>query len=115
MLQVLRIRDLALLDHAELEFGPGFVAVTGETGAGKSVLLGALALLAGDRADRTLVRQGADRLEVEGVLHLEMVVHDHLDAGQVLALQPCRERRADRVVAPAGIANRDDDDGRGHR
>jgi len=68
MLQFLRIQNLALLDRAELEFAPGFTAVTGETGAGKSVLLGALSLLAGNRADKTVIRQGAESCEVEGVL-----------------------------------------------
>ncbi len=68
MLQFLRIRHLALLDSIELEFEPGFTAVTGETGAGKSILLGALGLLAGARADKTIIRQGADACEVEGGL-----------------------------------------------
>ena len=68
MLQFLRIQNLALLDRTELEFGAGFTAVTGETGAGKSVLLGALSLLAGNRADKTIIRQGAESCEVEGVL-----------------------------------------------
>ena len=71
MLQYLRIQNLALLDRVELEFGPGFVAVTGETGAGKSILLGAISLLAGGRADRTLIRQGADTCEVEAGLFFE--------------------------------------------
>lgn len=70
MLQHLRIRNLALLDQVELEFDGGFIAVTGETGAGKSVLLGALGLLSGSRADKSLIRQGADSCEVDGVLHL---------------------------------------------
>jgi len=65
MLQYLRIRNLALLDEVTLEMEPGFTAVTGETGAGKSVLLGALSLLSGGRADKTMIRQGADQLEVE--------------------------------------------------
>lgn len=68
MLQFLRIQNLALVERAELEFGSGFTAVTGETGAGKSVLLGALSLLAGNRADKTVIRQGAESCEVEGVL-----------------------------------------------
>ncbi len=71
MLEYLRIADLALLDKIELEFSDGFTAVTGETGAGKSVLLGALSLLAGNRAEKTIIRQGADRCEVEGVLHFK--------------------------------------------
>ena len=68
MLQFLRIRNLALVERAELEFAAGFTAVTGETGAGKSVLLGALSLLAGNRADKTVIRQGAESCEAEGVL-----------------------------------------------
>lgn len=69
MLQTLRIRNLALLEEVSLEFDAGFTVVTGETGAGKSVLLGALALLAGERADKTLIRQGAPACEVEAALH----------------------------------------------
>jgi DNA repair protein RecN (Recombination protein N) len=68
VLQFLRIHNLALVERAELEFNAGFTAVTGETGAGKSVLLGALSLLAGNRADKTVIRQGAEACEVEGVL-----------------------------------------------
>jgi DNA repair protein RecN (Recombination protein N) len=66
MLQYLRIHNLAVVEKAELEFGPGFTAVTGETGAGKSVLLGALGLLAGRRADRDAIRSGGEDLSVEG-------------------------------------------------
>lgn len=68
MLQSLRIRNLALLDEVELEFEGGFTAVTGETGAGKSILLGALSLLAGARADKTIIRQGAAACDVEAAL-----------------------------------------------
>ena len=68
MLQSLRIRNLALLDEVALEFEAGYTAVTGETGAGKSILLGALSLLAGERADKTLIRQGAAACEVEAAL-----------------------------------------------
>ena len=68
MLQSLRIRNLALLEEVELDFETGFTAVTGETGAGKSILLGALSLLAGARADKTIIRQGAPATEVEAAL-----------------------------------------------
>lgn len=68
MLQTLRIKNLALLEEVSLEFEPGFTAVTGETGAGKSVLLGALSLLAGERAEKTIIRQGAPAVEVEASL-----------------------------------------------
>jgi len=68
MLQSLRIQNLALLEEVELEFEAGFTAVTGETGAGKSILIGALSLLAGQRADKTMIRQGAEALVVEASL-----------------------------------------------
>lgn len=71
MLQYIRIKNLALLDEVRLEFDSGFTAVTGETGAGKSVLLGALSLLAGARTDKSLIRQGQEQLEVEAALFFE--------------------------------------------
>ena len=70
MLQSLHIRNLALLEEVSLDFEAGFTAVTGETGAGKSILLGALSLLAGERADKTIIRQGAAACE-EGLLLLK--------------------------------------------
>jgi len=68
MLQSLRIRNLALLEEVALDFEAGFTAVTGETGAGKSILLGALSLLAGERADKTVIRQGSPAADVEAAL-----------------------------------------------
>ncbi|MFT5836661.1 MAG: DNA repair protein RecN (Recombination protein N) [Candidatus Azotimanducaceae bacterium] len=73
MLQYIRIKNLALLDEVTLEFEPGFTAVTGETGAGKSVLLGALGLLSGARTDKGMIRQGQDLLEVEAALYFSEV------------------------------------------
>src|SRR2546423_14627465 len=71
MLQSLRIRNLALLDEVSLDFEAGLTAVTGETGAGKSILLGALSLLAGERAEKTIIRQGAPACEVEASLFFQ--------------------------------------------
>jgi DNA repair protein RecN (Recombination protein N) len=71
MLQYIRIKNLALLEEVTLEFESGFTAVTGETGAGKSVLLGALGLLSGARTDKGMIRQGQDLLEVEAALYFE--------------------------------------------
>jgi DNA repair protein RecN (Recombination protein N) len=71
MLQSLRIRNLALIEEVALDFEAGFTAVTGETGAGKSILLGALSLLAGERADKTVIRQGAAAAEVEASLFFD--------------------------------------------
>lgn len=67
MLATLRIKNLALVPDLTLELRPGFNVITGETGAGKSVILGAIQLLIGQRADRTLIRSGADSCVVEGV------------------------------------------------
>ncbi len=64
MLLSLSIRDLVLIERLELEFGEGLTVLTGETGAGKSILLNALALALGGRADRSLVRQGCARAGV---------------------------------------------------
>ena len=67
VLTLLRIKNLALVEELEWQMGPGFVAVTGETGAGKSIIIGALQLLLGERADKSLVRTGADVCTVEAV------------------------------------------------
>ena len=65
MLSELTVRDLLLLDHLELRFEPGFNTLTGETGAGKSVLVGALKLVLGGKALPDQIRPGADQAEVE--------------------------------------------------
>ena len=64
MLTHLKLRDLVIVDEAELEFGPGLTALTGETGAGKSIVVDALLLIAGGRGAGDIVRQGAERAEV---------------------------------------------------
>ena len=71
MIQYLRIQNLALLEEAALQFDSGFSCVTGETGAGKSVLLGALSLLSGARTDKSLIREGAETCTVEAGIYLE--------------------------------------------
>jgi DNA repair protein RecN (Recombination protein N) len=70
MLTRLHIRDLALIDEAELEIGAGMTVLTGETGAGKSILVEALALVLGDRADATAVRHSAERADVSATFDL---------------------------------------------
>ena len=66
MLEELHIRDVALIKEARLEFGPGLTVLTGETGAGKTVLISSLQLLMGQRADTGAIGNGADSLMVEG-------------------------------------------------
>src|SRR5687767_6318838 len=73
MLLTLRIKNLALVDDLTIEFQPGYNAITGETGAGKSIILGALKLIVGERADRTLIRTGADSCSVEAVFEASMI------------------------------------------
>ena len=70
MLTLLRISGFALIDEAEIAFGPGLTAVTGETGAGKSILVEALGLLRGARAGADLIRAGRDEARVEAILEL---------------------------------------------
>lgn len=71
MLERLVIRDFALVEHAEIALGRGLQAVTGETGAGKSLLVGALGALVGQRADSDLVREGARAASIEGEFRLD--------------------------------------------
>ncbi len=70
MLTSIRIRNLALIDDVEIGLEPGLTVLTGETGAGKSVIVGALSLVLGDRAAMELIRQGKDEGEVAALFHL---------------------------------------------
>jgi DNA repair protein RecN (Recombination protein N) len=73
MLRHLQIRDLAIIEAVELEFGPGLTVLTGETGAGKSMLIDALELLCGGRAAADVVRQGAERADLSAVFQIGAV------------------------------------------
>ena len=66
MLAELSVSDLGVIDGVTLLFDPGMTALTGETGAGKTMLVGAIGLLTGDRADPSLVRPGAEEATVQG-------------------------------------------------
>jgi DNA repair protein RecN (Recombination protein N) len=67
VLNLLRIKNLALVEELEWQIASGFTAITGETGAGKSIIIGALQLLLGERADKSLIRTGADTCTAEAV------------------------------------------------
>src|SRR5207248_1070092 len=67
MLTTLRIKNLALVPDLTLELQPGYNVISGETGAGKSIIIGALNLVLGQRADRTLIRSGEDSCSVEAM------------------------------------------------
>lgn len=90
MLTLLKIRNLALVDELVWELGPGLVGVTGETGAGKSVIVGALKLVLGERADKSLIRTGEESCTVEAVFELG----DSTEIDAALAeggLDPCED------------------------
>ncbi|MGI6461271.1 MAG: DNA repair protein RecN [Candidatus Hydrogenedentales bacterium] len=87
MLERLHIQNYALIDEIELEFGPGFNVLTGETGAGKSIIVGALNLVLGARASSEGVRNGAARARVDAVFRVENPARDlaaALDASDIL-------------------------------
>ena len=67
MLTLLKVQNLAVVESAEVSFAPGFNVITGETGSGKSVLIGALNLILGERADHGAVRNGTQHLTVPRV------------------------------------------------
>src|SRR5947199_9282772 len=83
MLLHLSIRDFAIVDRLELEFRPGFTALTGETGAGKSILIDALSITLGDRTGSEQVRSGAERADVTAELAIDSLpgigdwLHEH--------------------------------------
>ncbi len=77
MLRQLYIRNFTLIDELDMEFRPGFSVITGETGAGKSIILGAIGLLLGQRADMKAIKQGADRCVVEA--HFDLQRYEGMD------------------------------------
>ena len=90
MLSRLTIRNLALVDSVSIEFRSGLNVITGETGAGKSLLIGALRLLLGERADKSMIRTGETTCGIEAIFELA----DPSDVDAVLdevGLPPCEE------------------------
>lgn len=92
MLKWLHIKNLALVEEADIEFSPGFNAVTGETGAGKSVLMGGVALLLGGRFEKSAIRQGTERCEIAGEFRLDPVSAPRIAALlEEYGLEPCED------------------------
>ncbi len=94
MLAALSIRDIVLIERLDLDFSTGLTVLTGETGAGKSILLDALALALGARGDAALVRHGAERGQVTAEFHLDanhpvaaLLADNDIDAGDTLILR----------------------------
>ncbi len=103
MLAELYIRNFAIIDDLHLHFAPGFTVLTGETGAGKSIILDAVNMVIGDRADTTIVRAGADEAYVEATFQLgpeqraiidPLLLEEGLEADDPDVLVLARELRA---------------------
>lgn len=93
MLTTLRIKNLALVTDLTLELQPGYNVITGETGAGKSILIGALNLALGERADRTLIRSGSDSCSVEAVFDVSRLQAPLPAFLQENGLEPCEDQQ----------------------
>src|ERR1051325_9338774 len=75
VLTLLRIKNLALVEDLEWHLAPRFTAITGETGAGKSIIIGALQLLLGERTDKSLIRTGAESCTIEAAFAGDELKH----------------------------------------
>jgi DNA repair protein RecN (Recombination protein N) len=100
MLTTLRIKNLALVTDLTLELQPGCNVITGETGAGKSIIIGALNLVLGERADRALIRSGEESCSVEAVFDLGIQISSHCTLKRELqrfleesGLEPCEDHQ----------------------
>jgi DNA repair protein RecN (Recombination protein N) len=79
MLQTLSLRDFVIVDQLELDFSSGFTVLTGETGAGKSILLDALSLVLGERADSSQIREGCSRAEISALFRIDPQQIEHFN------------------------------------
>jgi DNA repair protein RecN (Recombination protein N) len=105
ILNLLRIKNLALVEELEWQIASGFTAITGETGAGKSIIIGALQILLGERADKSLIRTGADTCTAEAVFtgkELQKLNPQLVEAG----VEPCTEDLILKRTLSASGANR---------
>src|SRR6266513_475790 len=93
VLTTLRIKNLALVADLTLELHPGYNAITGETGAGKSILIGALNLVLGERADRALIRGGNDSCTVEAIFDISKLRAPLKAFLREAGLEPCENNQ----------------------
>jgi DNA repair protein RecN (Recombination protein N) len=94
MLKRLVIKNYAIIDELEINFSPGMNAITGETGAGKSIIMGALGLILGNRSDSTALLNKEIKCVIEGIFHCEhngsihdFLVSNELDLGNELFIR----------------------------
>lgn len=99
MIEELRIRGVGVIDEALLELSPGFTVITGETGAGKTMILNSLRLLMGERGDSDLVRSGHPRIEVDGIFRTSTGARATL---RELGFEPDEEMILSRTVPASG-------------
>ncbi len=104
MLVTLAIHDLAIIEDTTLELSDGLNVLTGETGAGKSIIIEALSLVLGDRAEVDLIRRGRDKAEVEALFRLapDSPLHARLEAHDLASRDAPDQLIVRRIVAPAG-------------
>ncbi len=108
MLNYVKITNFALIEESELEFGPGFNVVTGESGAGKSILMGAVELLLGGRVDKGVIRHGCDRCTVSGGLFVPATVSATVSAildEAGVPFHPAEPLELRRVIGRTGVRN----------
>jgi hypothetical protein len=108
VLSVLRISGFALIDELELELGPGLTVITGETGAGKSIIVEALGLLRGGRASADLIRSGRDEARVEAIIELPAATGAELRRARPVCWSAARSRApgAAGSISPVGWRRR---------
>ena len=83
MLKSIYIKDFAIIDELRIDFSNGFNVFTGETGAGKSIIVGALSFLKGGRSDVSYIRKGAAKAVIEGVFELDERICSILDENEI--------------------------------
>ena len=88
MLQSLKIKNIALINEATVEFNKGLNILTGETGAGKSIIIDALCFVLGDRADKSLIKNGCDHARVEAVFSVDTSNKNILDFFELIDVEP---------------------------
>ena len=91
MLSVLKIRNIAIIENAEIEFSKGFNVLTGETGAGKSIILDSINAVLGFRTSRELIRTGADKETSSGGCYVATAVYGSYDCPEVWVLRRYRD------------------------